>query len=60
MSLCFPPSQVQAFQNLLIAVLLLRSVVVNSSGNKVGGMFGSTERVLCSLEMLGMLNGNES
>lgn len=41
---------------MVVAVLLLTSVLVNSSGNKVGVMFGSTERALCSLEMLGMLN----
>lgn len=44
---------------MVIAVPLLRSVVVNSSGNKVGAMFGSAERVPCSLGMPGMLNGNE-
>lgn len=35
-------------------------MVVNSSGNQVGVMCGSAERVLCSLGMPGMLNGNES
>lgn len=35
-------------------------MVVYSSGNKVGVMFGSAERVLYSLGMPEMLNGNES